>query len=63
MIWRDMRKASAPPPNRLSPASGLEGFVSDVEADMRARIRAKPIASVLIAAAVGYAVHCARRRH
>ncbi|HEY4927016.1 MAG TPA: hypothetical protein VII20_21620 [Roseiarcus sp.] len=44
-------------------ASGLEGFVSDVEADMRARIRAKPIASVLIAAAVGYAVHCARRRH
>jgi hypothetical protein len=44
-------------------AAGLEGFVSDVEAEMRTRIRAKPIASVLIAAAVGYALRCARRRH
>jgi ElaB/YqjD/DUF883 family membrane-anchored ribosome-binding protein len=43
-------------------ASGLEGFVCDAEADMRTRIRAKPIASVLIAAAVGYALRCMRRR-
>jgi ElaB/YqjD/DUF883 family membrane-anchored ribosome-binding protein len=43
-------------------ASGVEGFVSDVEADMRTRIRAKPITSVLIAAAVGYAWHRLRRR-
>jgi ElaB/YqjD/DUF883 family membrane-anchored ribosome-binding protein len=43
-------------------ASGLEGFVCDAEADMRTRIRAKPIVSVLIAAAVGYALRCVRRR-
>jgi ElaB/YqjD/DUF883 family membrane-anchored ribosome-binding protein len=43
-------------------ASGLQGFVADVEADMRTRIRAKPITSVLIAALVGYAWRCAHRR-
>ena len=43
-------------------ASGLQGFASDVGADMRMRIRAKPIASVLIAAFVGYAWRCARQR-
>jgi ElaB/YqjD/DUF883 family membrane-anchored ribosome-binding protein len=44
-------------------ASGVESFVAGVEADMRTRIRGRPIASVVIAAAVGYAFRCARRRH
>ena len=44
-------------------ASGVEGFIADMEADMRARIRGKPITSVLVAAAVGYAWRCVRRRH
>jgi ElaB/YqjD/DUF883 family membrane-anchored ribosome-binding protein len=43
-------------------ASGLQGFASDVEADIRTRIRGKPITSVLIAAFVGYAWRCAHRR-
>jgi ElaB/YqjD/DUF883 family membrane-anchored ribosome-binding protein len=43
-------------------ASGLQGFVADVEADMRARIREKPITSVLIAAFVGYAWRCVHHR-
>ena len=43
-------------------ASGMQGFMSDVEADMRARIRGKPITSVLIAAFVGYAWRCVHRR-
>jgi ElaB/YqjD/DUF883 family membrane-anchored ribosome-binding protein len=43
-------------------ALGIDGFAADVEADMRARIRSKPITSVLIAAAVGYAWRSLRRR-
>jgi hypothetical protein len=36
--------------------------VSDIETDMRTRIRGKPITSVLVAAGVGYALRSARRR-
>jgi ElaB/YqjD/DUF883 family membrane-anchored ribosome-binding protein len=44
-------------------ASDIEGFAAGVEADMRTRIRGKPITSVLIAASLGYAFRCARHRH
>jgi ElaB/YqjD/DUF883 family membrane-anchored ribosome-binding protein len=44
-------------------ASRVQVVISNIEADMRARIRGKPITSVLVAAGIGYAWRCVRRNH
>jgi ElaB/YqjD/DUF883 family membrane-anchored ribosome-binding protein len=44
-------------------ASGIESFASEVEADVRTRIRSKPLTSVLVAAAIGYSLRALEGSH
>ena len=41
-------------------ADGIEGFASELEADVRARIRTAPLTSVIAAALIGYGLRVLR---
>jgi ElaB/YqjD/DUF883 family membrane-anchored ribosome-binding protein len=43
-------------------AGQVEGYASEVEDDMRTRIRNKPLTAVMVAVFVGYALRSSRRR-